>query len=163
MINTKLVLLEIPYLDLQLKKQIGRLEVDADLSEEVIAIFQELFAAGFPIAQMLPFHHFNNDDNFSMRSNNCYGYGYREAVNKPGVLSWHSYGRAIDVNPLYNPYIKGNMILPEEGKEYLDRSKKVAGMLHEDSVCVVAFEKRGWTWGGRWTDRIDYHHFEKPF
>ena len=161
-LNVKLVVIEIPYFDFDLKIQSGQLEIDATLAEEAREIFLELYDVQFPIGQCLPFHHFDNDDNRSMKENNCYCYGHREAVNKPGVLSWHSYGRAIDINPLLNPYVKGSMVLPEEAKQYSNRSTRTPGVIQPWDPCVAAFESRGWTWGGRWTDRTDYHHFEKP-
>ena len=77
-------------------------------------------------------------------------------------FSNHSWGRAIDINPLTNPYVKGDLVLPPGGRAYLDRTKSFPGSILRDSYIVRRFEGAGWTWGGRWSDRQDYQHFEKP-
>jgi hypothetical protein len=68
----------------------------------------------------------------------------------------------VDINTLTNPYIKGNIVLPPKGRAYLDRMRAYKGGILADSFAVKLFTERGWTWGGSWTDRKDYQHFEKP-
>ncbi|MCX6994432.1 MAG: M15 family metallopeptidase [Chlamydiae bacterium] len=34
--------------------------------------------------------------------------------------------------------------------------------MREGDAVVRAFDARGWEWGARWTDRVDYQHFQKP-
>ena len=53
-------------------------------------------------------------------------------------------------------------MLPPAGRQYLDRKMAHPGSILENSEIVKEFESRGWTWGGRWSDRKDYQHFEKP-
>lgn len=91
-----------------------------------------------------------------MADNNSSAFNYRTAVGKTN-LSRHAFGRAIDINPVQNPYVKGGLVLPP-GAVY---DTGVRGTLLPDGVVVQAFEKRGWTWGGRWTTLKDWHHFEK--
>jgi len=62
-------------------------------------------------------------------------------------LSYHSWGRAIDINPVQNPYIRGEVVLPPGAVRDAERP----GTLLADGAVVAAFESRGWTWGGRWT------------
>lgn len=81
---------------------------------------------------------------------------------QPGRFSNHSWGRAIDINPLTNPYVKGDKVLPPEGRQFLDRTRAYPGAILAGSWVVKLFEEHGWTWGGSWTDRKDYQHFEKP-
>jgi len=70
---------------------------------------------------------------------------------------------AIDINPLYNPYHKKDLIIPKNGVEYLDRTVINPATLYEGNPCCQAFIKRGWAWGGNWGSKgvLDYHHFEK--
>jgi hypothetical protein len=73
--------------------------------------------------------------------------------------SMHAYGLAIDVNPVENPYVLGDRVLPPRGRRYLDRARVRPGMAVPGSVVVRAFEAIGWRWGGRWRDTPDYQHF----
>jgi hypothetical protein len=65
----------------------------------------------------------------------------------------------VDVNPFQNPYRKGDLLLPELASAYLDRGHARPGMIHEDGPVVAAFDRIGWTWGGRWRSPVDLHHF----
>ena len=140
----------------------GKLIVDKDLAEEVIAIFKELYAIKFPIEKIQPACYYNGIDNESMTDNNTSAFNDRP-IEGSGVLSYHQLGRAIDINPLVNPYIKfsNGEILPPAGDPYLVRKKDVRGMIKSDSECVRIFKKYGWKWGGDWNSLKDYQHFEK--
>jgi len=135
----------------------GQLVVNQKIADEVIVIFKEVAAAQCPIEKMIPVVHYNWSDDASMADNNSSAFNYRMVVGKT-ILSKHAFGCAIDINPLQNPYIKGDLVLPP-GAVY-DPSAK--GTVLPDDIVVRAFEKRGWTWGGRWTTLKDWHHFEKP-
>ena len=78
-------------------------------------------------------------------------------------MSQHSYGIAIDINPVQNPYIKNNneiiIIQPQSGKDFLDRTNIRSGMVEE---IVDLFKDHGFNWGGDWTSLKDYQHFEYP-
>jgi hypothetical protein len=153
--------LTLAYLDFNGKQRTGILLVNKDLADEVVRIFQSLFQHGFPIEHMAPIEDYGGDDDASMAANNTSAFNCRDATGKPGVFSNHSWGRAIDINPLTNPYVKGDKVLPPAGRRYLDRTKAFRGSILKDSFIVQEFEKAGWTWGGRWPDRQDYQHFEK--
>ena len=147
-------LLDLPFVNFDGQTQTGQIVVARDLADEVAEIFAEIY--GFPIAQMTPVITFSWDDDASMQANNCSGFNYRRKVGK-GELSAHAQGRAVDINPRQNPYIRGDLTLPA-GALY-DESRP--GTLLADGIVVRAFEARGWEWGGRWTKLLDYHHFEK--
>ena len=68
--------------------------------------------------------------------------------------------RAIDINPLENPYVRGGVVLPEAGAAYLDRSDVRPGMIVDSDVVVRAFAAIGFEWGGDWERLKDYQHFE---
>ncbi|ADI38025.1 putative uncharacterized protein [Waddlia chondrophila 2032/99] len=140
---------------------IGELIYHKNLALEIIEIFQELFEANFPINKMILIDNYRSNDELSMEDNNSSAFCSRSITGKPGVFSKHSYGGAIDINPLLNPYVKGNVILPKGSEIYLDRSLEAPGLIHEGDVCYRAFIKRGYTWGGHWISLKDYQHFEK--
>ncbi|MCK9444470.1 MAG: M15 family metallopeptidase [Tissierellaceae bacterium] len=142
------------------KVHIGELIVNAQVAEEVVEIFRELFAAKYPIEKMKLIDEYGADDNLSMMDNNSSAFCYREVAGSNGKLSKHSYGLAIDINPVQNPYIKKDIILPSIGEEYLDRENFRTGMIVEGDLCYDAFTSRGWTWGGKWNTLKDYQHFE---
>jgi len=77
------------------------------------------------------------------------------------VWSQHAYGRAIDINPVQNPYVWSGGVSPGNGAPYVDRTDRRRGMIfHGDSVWW-AFRARGWEWGGDWTSVKDYQHFSQ--
>jgi hypothetical protein len=93
-----------------------------------------------------------------MSANNTSAFNCR-TVTGGDSYSEHSYGRAIDINPLVNPYVKGSTVLPPEGSQYADRSLDAPGMIHSGDEVVTAFAARGWVWGGTWSSLKDYQHF----
>ena len=101
---------------------------------------------------------FGGSDDASMAANNTSAFNCRKAT---GGTSWseHSYGRAIDVNPVQNPYVKGSLVLPQSGSAYVDRSRTIPGMIRAGDAVVRAFAAQGWAWGGTWTSLKDYQHF----
>ena len=154
--------LAVPFWDFGGRPTWGVLVVNAKLAGEIEAIFGELFAHGFLIEGMLPVEDFGGSDNASMEANNTSAFNCRDVTGLKGKFSNHSWGRAIDINPLTNPYVKGEKVLPEAGRAYLDRTRAYPGGILRDSFVVRVFAKHGWTWGGAWPDRQDYQHFEKP-
>lgn len=139
----------------------GRLIVHKKLANEVLKIFEILYQERFPIESIKPMCLFKGDDEAFMEANNTSSFNCREITGKKGVFSKHSYGVAIDINPFQNPYIKGDLLLPSGSKSYLDRSNIRKGMITKQGIVYKTFIKYGWTWGGDWNTRKDYHHFEK--
>jgi hypothetical protein len=139
----------------------GILIVHKKLASEVVDIFKVLYVQHFPIQRMEPMEVFKGDDNASMQANNTSAFNCRAVTGKPGVFSQHSYGSAIDINPLINPYVKGDVVLPAEGKAFVDRHQPSPGKIIRNSFVYEEFIKRGWDWGGDWSSLQDYQHFEK--
>jgi hypothetical protein len=140
----------------------GELIVNAALAKEVTEIFYTLYKEKYPLASVRLVDEYGEpgDDNLSMAANNTSGFNYRKVTGKKN-LSQHSYGRAIDINPLMNPYIKKDgSISPPKGAEYADRSLKLRGMIDTDDPCYKLFTKKGWSWGG-YSGEKDYQHFSK--
>lgn len=143
------------------KTHTGILIVNKKLAGEVVDIFRELYEQRFPIEQMETMDAFKGDDDLAMAANNTSAFNCRPNTTFPDQYSLHSYGYAIDINTLINPYVKGDVVLPPGGKAYLDRTKPVPGMIVQGDKTYEAFVKRGWTWGGTLEGRQDYQHFEK--
>lgn len=145
----------------------GSFIIHAIVADEIVEIFQEIYEAGFPIEKMQLVDVYQGIDELSAQDNNSYSFCCRPNTTFPHIFSKHSYGLAIDINPLYNPYQRGDLIVPATGAPYLDRTLNVKGMIQPDSPIVLAFKKRGWDWAGEWMEtrgRVDYQHFEKePF
>ena len=138
--------------------RVGRLIVAADLAQGMVAIFRDLYDARFPIQRMQPIDVYGGDDMRSIKANNTSAFNCRAVTGGTG-WSEHAYGRAIDVNPFVNPYVKGSTVLPPEAAPYTDRTRTDAGMIHAGDAVVDAFAARGWSWGGYWSSLKDYQHF----
>lgn len=142
------------------KEHRGEIIVHRKVAGNLVEIFEELYEAKYPIEKIRLIDEYNASDDLSMSDNNTSAFCYREIAGSGGKISNHSYGIAIDINPVQNPYIKNSTILPPEGKEYLDRDNIRKGMITKGDVCYNAFVSRGWTWGGEWKSLKDYQHFE---
>lgn len=144
---------------------VGELIVNKAISSDIISIMKELYQNKYPIEKMKLIDEYNGDDVASMSDNNSSGFNYRVIANTSN-LSNHAKGMAIDINPLYNPYItwdnKGNMnVSPESSMPYVDRDNDFVGKIDENDLCYKLFILHGFSWGGDWTKVKDYQHFEK--
>jgi hypothetical protein len=140
----------------------GELVVHRDVAHDVVQVFGKLFEAAFPIERMRLVDAYRADDDRSMAADNTSAFNCRYATGHPGVWSEHAYGRAIDINPLLNPYVGSDgSVLPPGGSTYAHRSRTDAGMIHDGDVVVRAFAEIGWGWGGGWTSFQDYQHFSQ--
>lgn len=157
----QLVYLKLSYWGFDKKTHTGNLIVHQELAKEVVVIFQTLYHHHFPIQSMELMDAFKGDDNASMTANNTSAFNCRAVTNRPGEYSQHSYGRAIDINPLLNPYVHDKNIMPAEGANYADRSTPAPGKIIKGDLVYQEFIKYGWDWAGNWYDLQDYQHFEK--
>lgn len=135
----------------------GELVVHADVADGVVAVFGELFALGYPIRSMRLVDDFGGSDDASMAADNTSAFNCRPISRGTG-WSEHAYGRAIDLNPVENPYVRGSLVLPPEGEPYAARPD-APGVVHAGDAVVRAFAAHGWEWGGSWTSPVDYQHF----
>ena len=81
----------------------GRLVVNADAARPMLAAMHRLFALGYPIRRMRLVDAYGAVDDRSMEADNTSAFNCRPVA---GTSRWseHAYGRAIDLNPLENPY-----------------------------------------------------------
>ena len=143
---------------------LGELICHKDISNDLIEIFDELFKARYPIERMVLIDNYDAEDESSMRANNTSCFNFRKVAGT-NVLSNHSTGHAIDINPLYNPYYKnknGKIIYqPKTAKAYTNRNANFPYKITKGDLCYKLFIKHGFKWGGDWKSVKDYQHFEK--
>jgi hypothetical protein len=143
------------------RAHMGKLVVHADVAKKIAGTFGRLYEVSFPIRRMRLVDYYGADDRKSMEHDNTSAFNCRWRAGQPGVWSQHAYGRAVDVNPVENPYVWSGGVSPWNGAPYVDRSDRRRGMiLHGDSVWW-AFRNRSWEWGGDWTSVKDYQHFSR--
>lgn len=145
--------------------RIGELVCHRDIASDLISIFRELYEAHYPIERMVLIDNYNANDMTSMAANNTSCFNFRRVAGTKR-LSNHSRGRAIDINPLYNPCVRkrrdGTMLIePAKGKPYADRTKRFSYKIDHNDLAYKLFKKHGFRWGGDWRSVKDYQHFEK--
>ena len=138
----------------------GEIVVHADQAAAVSRVFERLYDLRFPIERMQRVDAFGGSDDASMDANNTSGFNCRRVA---GGTAWseHAYGRAVDVNPVQNPYVSGSTVSPSAGRAYLDRTHVRPGMVVAGDGVVQAFAAAGWSWGGSWSSSKDYQHFSR--
>ena len=152
-----LELITVRYYGYDSKLHQGQMLVHKDLAGDVKDIFEMIKERKFLVEKCIPIVKYEWSDNASMEDNNSSGFNYRFIAGTKR-LSNHSFGRAIDINPLDNPYIGKDGHVSPEGAEYEPGSK---GTITGDSFIVKELLKRGWRWGGNWNSIKDYQHFDK--
>jgi hypothetical protein len=132
------------------------------VARRVVTIFHTMYSVRFPIHTMQRVDRFRADDDASMAANNTSAFNCRPITGSTRGFSVHSYGKAIDVNTVQNPYVKGSTVLPPAGKAFTNRAPARPGMIRRGDPVWKAFTARGFTWGGDWKSLKDYQHFEIP-
>jgi hypothetical protein len=156
----KLRLLEVSHWGFDRDTHRGELVVHARVAGRILDVMRSLYRRRFPIRRMKTIDAYGGDDNRSMDADNTSGFNCRFVAGRPGVWSQHAYGRAIDVNPIENPYVTpSGHVSPAAGRPYADRSRDAKGMIHPGDHVVRAFRRAGWEWGGNWPGTKDYQHF----
>lgn len=153
----QLRMLRLAYWGFDGKRHVGRIVVHVDAQRAIVTVFRRLYRARFPIRRMVPVDAYRGSDDASLAADNTAAFNCRRAV-AAGPPSWseHAYGRAVDVDPVENPYRFGRRWLPPAGAAFADRARHRPGMA--EGTLVAAFASVGWGWGGRWADP-DYQHF----
>jgi D-alanyl-D-alanine carboxypeptidase len=141
------------------ERYIGKLVVNRDAVGAMRTAFRSMWRKNFKIRKMWLVDVYDGNDRRSMRADNTSAFNCRFVA---GTTSWsqHAYGRAIDINPVENPYVGSDgSVSPKKGEPYVDRSQQKKGMIHADDSTVRAFQRAGWGWGGYWSSAKDYQHF----
>lgn len=161
----ELRLVQIPYVDFNGTRKTGPLIVDARLADEVLAIFTEIAEAGtYHIERVQLIDTYGGDDFKSIEANNTSAFNCRFTTGAK-TMSAHAKGRAIDLNPLINPYVDKSGTSHAKSRGFVTKQQRAksdaAGLIKGDGVVVKVFKKHGWKWGGDWKSIKDYQHFSK--
>ncbi|MEP6758716.1 MAG: M15 family metallopeptidase [Actinomycetota bacterium] len=137
----------------------GKLVVHRRWADKIARVFAKLYDARFPIRRMRLVDRYGANDMRSMRADNTSAFNCRYRDGVCCTWSQHAFGRAIDINPVQNPYVGPWGVSPPNGSDYVDRSPIRRGMLSRHDRAWWAFHAIGWSWGGSWSWPIDYQHF----
>lgn len=154
-IKENLEIVTVPYFSFDREVREGQLVVHTEVADEVKEIFNKLLEMQFPIQKIVPIVAYNWNDNASMLANNTSALNYR-LIHGTNRLSYHSYGRAIDINPAINPYTQNDGIVVPPGAHY-DPARP--GTVTAEIAST--FKSYGWEWGGDWKTETDWQHFQK--
>lgn len=143
----------------------GELICNETVAQDLVEIFYELYRNEYRLEQVHLIDEYDGDDISSMEANNSSCFNYRP-IQDSTHLSKHALGLAVDINPLYNPYITYNTdgteaVSPVSGSAYADRSASFSYKIDESDLCYKLFIQHGFTWGGNWNSCKDYQHFQK--
>ncbi len=141
------------------RRRTGRLVVHETAARSLRTVFRQLYAARFRVRKIVPIDAYGGSDFQSIEADNTSAFNCRRAT---GSSSWseHAYGRAIDINPIENPYVENGRVYHDASRTYVSRQPVRKGMAVEGGALVRAFDAIGWGWGGRWTGSVkDYQHF----
>jgi len=153
-----LVLLNVEYYSFDKKLHRGQLVLHKELVDDVLYIFNISKKNKFPISKVIPIVRYNWSDSASMLDNNTSAFNYRKVAGS-NKLSKHALGKAIDINPMQNPYRgRTGKISPKNAKYNIHAE----GTLTATHPIVLELLKRKWTWGGNWKSIKDWQHFEFP-
>ncbi len=140
------------------KAHTGELLVHRDVAAAAVEAFRLIFRAHFPIEQMRVVSVADVEAPPTGDGDLTSAFVCRRTR---GQTTWseHAYGRAVDVDPFQNPYVKGSVLLPELAGAYTDRSSRRPGMILPGGPVDSAFRSVGWFWGGRFHGLKDWMHF----
>lgn len=155
-------LVTLPYVGFDGMAHRGEIVVHADVAADVVQVLGTLYRERFPLQSMRLIDEFDGDDNRSMAANNSSGYNCRTVA---GTDTWsaHAYGRAIDLNPVQNPYVVDGAARPPAAQAFVDvdrapGTEAAPGVVVEDGVVDRAFSDIGWQWGADFPEP-DYQHY----
>ena len=148
----------VTYLGFDAKPHTGELVVNADAVTAVVRAFARIYGTHLPVHRMRLADDYRGDDKASMAADNTSAFNCRRV---DGSSSWsqHAYGRAVDVNPVENPYVHSGTVEPAAGRPYVRRSPYRKGMVTR--AVIDGFAAQGWGWGGTFRGTPDYQHFSR--
>lgn len=155
----ELFYLNVLYFGFDNETKIGELICNRKIAKDLCRIFKKLFEHRYMIEKIRLIDYYGADDEKSMTDNNSSCFCYRNIAHT-NIMSNHSYGMAVDINPLYNPYIANGRIMPAAGEPYADRSRKFSHKIDKKDYCYKVFRSYGFEWGGDWKREKDYQHFQ---
>ena len=157
--------LRLKYIGFDNKEHMGELIVHKSIAKEMVEIFRKLYNIKYPIKQMRLVSDFNGSDFKSIEADNTSAFNCRlvEGTNR---WSKHAYGKAIDINPIENPYVKNGYTSHKKSYPFIKRvrvnnSAPYRAMILKNDYITKLFKAYGYRWGGDWRCCKDYQHFDK--
>jgi hypothetical protein len=141
------------YIDFNGDTQMGWIQVNERIVNQVRNTFNQLYKIGFRINKVEPAN--GRSDKELIDNNITTGFNFRLAIspNGPSRLSKHAWGLAWDINPQVNP------AEPDCGMSFIDSE---FGVLEKEEIYLI--KSNGFSWGGEiFKGFYDSHHFEVPF
>ncbi len=157
---TDLAWLRVSFWGFDAQRHTGELLVHRTVADDVVSVFRTLYRQHFPQEQVLIARSYDPDAPPTGDGNGTGAFVCRPSTSA-SYFSQHAYGLAIDLNTFQNPYIKGEVVLPELASSFLDRTPLRPGMIGPAGPVVEAFARIGWEWGGDWNSAKDYQHFSQ--
>lgn len=147
------------YHDFAGERKVGRLVAHKDALDVLRIGFRSMWRRDVRIRRIKLADRYGSNDQRMMRADATSVFNCR-FVSGTSRWSQHAYGRAVDINPIENPFIGSDgSVSPKKGRRYRDRSRNREGMIHAGDSTVRAFKRAGWGWGGSWSSSKDYMHF----
>jgi hypothetical protein len=142
------------------RRHAGELLVHEEVARDLVSVFGRLYAERFPLEELSIVTRRELDAPPTGDGNATTAFACRPTTGG-STYSQHAYGLAVDVNSFQNPYVSGDLVLPELASAYLDRARNRPGMIEANGPVVRAFASIGWEWGGSWHSLKDYQHFSR--
>ena len=157
--------LRLSYIDAEGCEHVGEMICNKAIAKDLLDIFRELYRQKYPIERIRLIDDYEASDERSMRDNNTSSFCFRK-VSGTTKLSKHALGMAVDVNTLYNPYVRtgkdGRRIVePSTAVKYVDRTRSFPYKIVKGDLLYRLFLQHGFQWGGSWRTMKDWQHFEK--
>ena len=153
------------HIDINNTEHEGEMVCNKYTADTLLKIFKKLYEEKYPIEKMILIDEYDADDETAMEDNDSSCFNFR-FISHTTRVSKHGLGLAVDINTLYNPYIKVvdniTYIEPKTGEKYVDRNQNFIYRIEKNDLCYKLFIENGFEWGGDWEDRKDYQHFELP-
>ena len=152
---------EVPYWGFDGKTHRGWVNVNADVSWSTAKIFSTLYAKRFPLHRVEGIEMFGGWDWLASKANATTAFNCRRASeqNSPNGSSPHAWGRAVDLNPVQNPWIN-----PRTGTwdPNAPAPSSAPGTIRYGGMVWTLFRSYNWYWSG--TDEWkDYMHFDTGY
>ena len=161
--RSELRYLRLSYVDAKGQTRQGEMVCNRQIASDLVDIFRQLWKAGYRIERMQLIDDYDADDQRSMEANNTSCFNFR-TISGTRTISKHGRGLAVDVNPLYNPYVRNGRVEPTGGRKWAfnrERRKDIPYKIDTADLCYKLFLQHGFLWGGSWRNSKDYQHFEK--
>ena len=162
--RSSLRLVRLNYWDYSGYRRRGELVAHVDAAGQIAAALADMYAEELPLRSLYRVDRWGysrrvhgGDDLSSMDAGNTSVFNCRDVVNRPGVRSPHSWGRALDLNTWENPYRSQRGIVPNVWWQSHSHPRVAWRSSSHQVVRIMAAHGLRWTYG-----LGDTQHFDAP-